>query len=267
MAVAETTSIDQGALQDDGRLLLAMTETRPYQGGQSSGEILAEDFRRKLNTYVYAIRSGQLADSGPDGRAPAGFDIVLFCADEPVPAVQEMIEVAGHSLAAEGDTVRWRILDQLRETVAAETATPAEATVDQLLLRLAKALAQELPAGWTHAQYRPAMIIGRSEDALMVRLSDGAQHPVEPPPEAPELIPWLRHKMYEPGTGTWLSASFLVVSDGSFSPEFEFSQEPSWGRPVADEAWVEELATYPRDAAHLPDWWSAKLPTAARPEG
>jgi len=49
MTVAETTTIDQVAAHD-GRLLLAMTEVRPYASGNTAA--LVEDFRSKLNAYV-----------------------------------------------------------------------------------------------------------------------------------------------------------------------------------------------------------------------
>lgn len=83
------TSIDQAARQDDGRLLLATIEVRPH-----ARAALVEDCRRKLDTYGYAIGSGRLVDSGADGAPPTGFDIVLFCPDEPVPVVQEMTATA-----------------------------------------------------------------------------------------------------------------------------------------------------------------------------
>jgi len=74
MTVAETTTIDQVAAHE-GRLLLAMTEVRPYASGDRAA--LVEDFRLKLNGYVYAIRSGQASDT-VDAASPTGHDIVLF---------------------------------------------------------------------------------------------------------------------------------------------------------------------------------------------
>ena len=64
MTVAETTTIDQVAAHD-GRLLLAMTEVRPYVSGDTAA--LVEDFGLKMNAYVHAIRSGRLR---PDGCPP-----------------------------------------------------------------------------------------------------------------------------------------------------------------------------------------------------
>lgn len=149
MTVQHVTTIDQTARQDDGRLLLAMTEVRPYARGDA--EALVEDFRRKLNTYVYAIRSGQLADSGADGAPPTGFDIVLFCPDEPVPLVQEMIATANSALTAESVTVRWRQLEELLTAAAAAASQerPLEKlSTEELVVALGQALVAELPPGW-----------------------------------------------------------------------------------------------------------------------
>ncbi len=66
------------------------------------------------------------------------------------------------------------------------------------------------------------------------------------------MVPWLRHRMYEPGRGTGLSASFTLVSDGNLYPEYNLDDGPAWGRPVEDSCYVEELDTYPREPAHLP---------------
>lgn len=255
MTVADPLSIDQVAV-NEGRLLVAMTEVRPYAEGDTA--VLVEDFRLKLNTYVHAIRTGQLADASP--AAPVvGHDIVLFAADEPVPEVQEMIRVADEALAAESITVRWRVLDSLRTAVAAASAPVEEMTADELTVGLAQAVAAVLSPGWTHAAYRPAVIAGRSQDQLAVRFSNGTETVVEPPERARLLVPWLRHRMYQPGRGTWLSATFTLVSDGNMYPEFNYDDEPDWGRPVSDDEYAEELKVYPRDTEHLPEWLAQRL--------
>ena len=126
-------------------------------------------------------------------------------------------------------------------------------------MALAKAIVAALPPGWTHASYRPAVIVGRSEDELVVRRSDGTDTLGRPPARARELVPWLKHKMYVPGRGTWLSASFTVVSDGNLYPEYNYDEEPAWGRPVADSSYVDELEAYPREQEHLPQWWADRI--------
>lgn len=119
-----------------------MTEVRAYSTGDS--ELLAEEFRLKLNSYVYAIRSGQPADSG---RTEAtGFDIVLFGPDEPPDVIKKMIDVAGQTLATEDTPVSWQILDQLREITTTPAVGPSELTRPRL---------KELEAYPRHAAHLP----------------------------------------------------------------------------------------------------------------
>ena len=56
--------------------------------------------------------------------------------------------------------------DSLRTAAAAASAPLEEMTVDELTVGLAQAVATVLPPGWTHAAYRPAVIVGRSQDQL-----------------------------------------------------------------------------------------------------
>src|SRR5437773_5021629 len=107
MPVSDPTSIDQIAAGPDGRVVMAMTEDRSYASGDAAA--MAEDFRAKLNAYLYMIRSGQLAEAlGSD--TPRGIDVVLYVVDEPPPDVRQMILLANQGLDAEGVRVGWQLL-------------------------------------------------------------------------------------------------------------------------------------------------------------
>ena len=80
MAVVDTTTVDQVAQGPDGRVVLAMTEDRPYGAGDV--DALIADFQQKLNAYVYLIRSGQLRQMVGGGDI-AGVDIRLYTVDQP----------------------------------------------------------------------------------------------------------------------------------------------------------------------------------------
>ena len=82
MAVRDPQTIDTIARAGDGRLLLALTEDRPYTAETAAA--LAEDPRVKLNTYIYAVKSGQVHERragelpgapstcGPPSRSSSG---------------------------------------------------------------------------------------------------------------------------------------------------------------------------------------------------
>lgn len=253
MSVQQATAIDQIAVGEGGRVLLAMTEDRPYT--IDSIEQLSEDFRLKLNGYVYAIRSGQLADALPNGVRPAGFDIVLFCPSTPPADVLEMIGTADGALHSENVSIRYRIVDDL---ATARPQDPSELSVEEMLVEIANAMVAAMHQRWTVAVYRPSVVTGRSQDELLV--GDGGEYliPIDPPPDRiRDIVPWLRHKMYEPGRGTWLSAVLRLEPDGTLCPHFNYDEQPDWWRPVDPSLYRDELQNYPRSDQHIPAGFTA----------
>ncbi|MEC3974643.1 TNT domain-containing protein [Amycolatopsis sp. H20-H5] len=84
------------------------------------------------------------------------------------------------------------------------------------------------------------------------------------PPELTELLAELRTGMYEPGLGTWLQSRFTLEPEGTFDFDFVADVEPAWAEPpgAGSTAYPDELAAFPRDDEHIPDWWRlrAQLP-------
>ena len=61
----------------------------------------------KLNTYIYAVKSGQISERRP---GEPGL-VLLYTVSEPPEEVLEVLRFAGHVLAEDGVTVDWRTLD------------------------------------------------------------------------------------------------------------------------------------------------------------
>ena len=60
MAVRDAQTIDSIARASDGLLTLLLTEDRPYT--PDSTPALAEQLRSKLNAYIYALKTRQVAE-------------------------------------------------------------------------------------------------------------------------------------------------------------------------------------------------------------
>jgi hypothetical protein len=60
--------------------------------------------------------------------------------------------------------------------------------------------------------------------------------------------------MYQPGKGTWLTARVTVTSAGQFATDFDYDHEPEWSIEVDTGIYPADLAEFPRDAEHTPDW-------------
>lgn len=119
---------------------------------------------------------------------------------------------------------------------------------------IARALVADLPAGWREvsAVYRATTSYAEL-DADVVLPSGGTQ--VETLPEGLEdHFEELRREMYQPGKGTWLTAKVTVTATGHFATDFDYDHEPAWSIPVDATIYSADLAAFPRDAEHTPDW-------------
>ncbi len=87
-------------------------------------------------------------------------------------------------------------------------------------------------------------------------------HNVKAAPELKELFGALRTGMYTTGRGTWLQSRFTLKPEGTFDFDFSLDDEPAWATAPAASVYPDELAAFPRDDEHIPDWWRlrAQLP-------
>jgi len=115
---------------------------------------------------------------------------------------------------------------------------------------IARALVADLPAGWREvsAVYRAttsyAELDGEVDGAQLDPLPDGLEDHFEE----------LRREMYQPGKGTWLTAKVTVTAAGHFATDFDYDSKPEWSIPVDATIYAADLAAFPRDAEHTPDW-------------
>jgi hypothetical protein len=132
----------------------------------------------------------------------------------------------------------------------------AMTTADQnrLTRAVGRALLGLAPPGWKQIRvdYRCA---GRHiEVDLCITGPDGHPRPLRPPIEVVNDLGRLRHAMYRPGRGTWLSAVYLIEPPSRFSAEFEPDLEPRWRRTPPPIGFQDELRFYPRAEMYTPDW-------------
>jgi hypothetical protein len=152
-----------------------------------------------------------------------------------------------------------------------QSSAPFGPEQQELVGRLGRELLRVAPAGWRQirAEYRAA---GRHVEAdVFVTGPDGVPRPVQPPVEVVQGFGQLRHAMYEPGRGTWLSAEYVIEPSGAYHVEFEPDVEPRWRRLPPPIGFQDELRFFPRADARIPDWWRQRAglppaPPAPQPE-
>lgn len=117
MAVRDAQTIDSIARASDGLLTLLVTEDRPYTPDTATA--LAEELRAKLNAYIYAVKTRQIAER--EGDEPAV--VLLHTVDEPPKVVLDVLKAAGHLLAADGVTVAWQLADSIPRSGTRRTSS------------------------------------------------------------------------------------------------------------------------------------------------
>jgi hypothetical protein len=242
MTVSETARLDHLARSPEGRLLMGMTEERPYRVG--GDEQLFEDLRQKLNAYVHALRSGQVT-----ARAPGEpVDIVLFTMSDPTARVVDMLRVAHEGLANEGVTVSWRRLPE-----------PEPRSHQEMILDVVRHLIDSAPEGWASWRYGATLIGEDARDDFWVTDAAGQTQRAEVPPFVRTLVAELKRAMWTPEQGTWFGLLFrMEKAAGQVSPGFNYDIEPG-GPPFAQQEWVAEMRHFPRPPAAVPSWLTALL--------
>ncbi|MDC7121121.1 hypothetical protein OMK64_06180 [Cellulomonas fimi] len=129
--------------------------------------------------------------------------------------------------------------------------TPRDrATIGQLLAAAA-------PRGWREITYvRQSVGQAFVESMTCVRAADEVR---VPPPDAREffdLMADLRARMYQPGAGSWYTATIRVTADGRVSADFDHD-EPA--HDFGHASWAVDVASFPRTPENTPAWLVAKV--------
>lgn len=119
---------------------------------------------------------------------------------------------------------------------------------------IARALVADLPPGWRQvgAVYRATTSYAEL-DATVVDAA--GESPLDPLPEGLEdHFEELRREMYQPGKGTWLTATISVTAEGRFATDFDYDGRPDWSIPVDEGIYATDLSVFPREPENTPGW-------------
>jgi len=239
MAVSDSTSVDTIAEGPDGRLVMAMSEERRYNSDDQVA--MVEDFRQKLNGYVYAIRSGQLRQMA-GSAVDRGVQIQLFCMDEPPPQVLEMIRLANDGLAAERIVVDWSV---------------HAPTTDEVLREVAVLMSELSPSGSASVVLHASLVGAGLAGSFTATMPSGEVAQLQPTETLIGALQTLKAAYWTPEKGTWITFYGRIEGEQLF-PGFTVDQPPPNGpEEFPAEDWAEELRRYPRQS--VPDWWLARM--------
>lgn len=105
-------------------------------------------------------------------------------------------------------------------------------------------------------------LAGYAEDRLVIGEPDGTQRPAHAPIDLIDVIEILRDVMYQPGEGTWYSASVSVSRSRQVSADFNYDTEPHWETGISPILYAQDVEKYPRDDANIPGWLQQRLTEA-----
>lgn len=239
MPVSNPTTVDQVAQAPDGRVLLAMTEDRRYADGDV--ELMSEQFRQKLNAYVFMIRSGQLRES-VGAAVDRGVEVRLFCYDEPPSRVKDIVRLATEGLSGEGVVVDWTV--------------HAPLTTAQLFDVIGSSLVDRAPAGSQRIDLVATLVGDGLAGGLTARLSSGDVVPLNPDESLVTALRELKRACWQSDAGTWVTFRASIEGD-QLQPSFDHEEPPGGAGQFPRRDWEEELRRFPRPT--VPTWWQAQL--------
>jgi len=124
--------------------------------------------------------------------------------------------------------------------------------IGQVLLRMA-------PPGWRRIDLKVLMVAPGHDIALTVIMDDGTTTTVEPPAVIAQIAAELRARMYRRGEGTWFGMRYTLDPPSDYHVSYNFDFDPLWEPPIRPDVFAEDVAAFPRDEEHIPDWLREKL--------
>ncbi|MCG3750770.1 hypothetical protein [Amycolatopsis sp. Poz14] len=138
----------------------------------------------------------------------------------------------------------------------------------ELVQQIGQAAASALPAGWQQLQV-VCRAAGRHVEVDVAALApDNRTYPVQPHPELPRLFGVLRTGMYQPGRGTWLTATLVFSPQQPPFTDYQPDVEPRWRQLPPPIGFQDELRFFPREDRFVPPWLRQRAgatPPAAAP--
>lgn len=128
--------------------------------------------------------------------------------------------------------------------------------LEDLQLAAATALLEVVPPnGWAEVSVRYAKAGPRAESIGYYIGTDGNEHSIQVPTSTVLALGELKKEMATPEHGAWLSAMLRLTPDRKVKFSYNYDERPDWDVEPTDEAYIEDLAMYPRKPSETPIWY------------
>lgn len=129
-----------------------------------------------------------------------------------------------------------------------------QAEQQRLIQEIGRMIVHALPSGWHETRVEYRALGTHDEVSALLTAPNGTEVPLATPADVHRLFARLRHGMYQPERGTWVSALYRLQRPGSYTVDFNGDTEPAWESPPPPEAYADELRTFPRPPESTPQW-------------
>jgi hypothetical protein len=142
-----------------------------------------------------------------------------------------------------------------------------EGRYNEMIQEIGRTLLRAAPTGWRRIDLKVLMVTAGHDITLTIIMNDGTTSTVEPPAVIARICAELRARMYRPGKGTWFGLRYTLDPPTDFHVSYNFDFDPLWQPPIRPDVFAEDVAAFPRDAAHTPGWLREKLVETAAGSG
>ncbi|UJW34314.1 hypothetical protein L3Q67_11420 [Saccharothrix sp. AJ9571] len=132
----------------------------------------------------------------------------------------------------------------------------------ETLEELTNTVLAALPAQWQQLAIEYRQVGAHIDVRTGLTGEDGETEVWNPPTEAWHRFQDLRGGMYREGEGTWFGARYVLDAEKRFSIQYT-EREPAFREPLGEHDVAAEQHEFPRDEAHMPDWYRHALTATA----
>ncbi|WP_157773375.1 agglutinin cell wall attachment protein [Brachybacterium vulturis] len=147
---------------------------------------------------------------------------------------------------------------------------PAVIRQRDIINQISAGLPDRVEGEWLELEFTDRRLSMYAEEFVSVVFVDGSTGTALPARGTNGLAKELRKLMYQPESGTWFSATWVVTknSDGSLDAKvfFNYDDEPNWDDDIHPGLYGIDLEDFPRTDENIPEWLSSLLSNAAKAE-
>lgn len=147
---------------------------------------------------------------------------------------------------------------------------PAMVRQRDIVNQISAGLPERVAGEWSKLEFTDRHLSMYAEGVISVTYADGSKGTALPPRGTSELTEELRKLMYQPESGTWFSATWMVTRnpDGTLDAKttFNYDDEPNWDDEIHPGMYGMDLEDFPRSEDNIPEWLSSLLSDAEKAE-